>query len=127
MDSIFLAKVIGLLGAISTLAVLIRYKKFIEIERYAAKNPAMICLSGFFFLIFGVLLVVGHQLWTRDWRVIITIIGWMIFIKGIGRIFFPEAVRKIIKKKNNNRSFLLAEVLALIVSLYLIYQGFIIQ
>ena len=127
MDSIFLAKVIGLSGLISTLAVLIRYKKFIEMEGYAAKNPVMMYLSGFLILIAGVLLIVGHQIWTRDWRVIITVIGWLVLVKGVLRIFFPEMVRKLMEKKRTNRSFLLGELLVLIVSLYLTYQGFIIR
>lgn len=125
--SIFLAKVIGLSGAISTLAVLIRYKTLLEMEETAVKNPVITYLSGFFILIVGVLLVVSHQVWTGDWRVVVTIIGWMILIKGVIRIFFPETVRRLMEKKRNNRWFLLAEVTVLIISLYLVYQGFFVR
>ncbi len=123
-NSIFLAKVIGLLGAISTLIIIIRYKKYLEMEEYAAKNPVIIYLSGFFILIIGILLVISHQVWTWGWQVVITIIGWLVLIKGVIRILFPETVIRLIEKKKNNRKFLLAEVIVFIVSLYLIYQGF---
>lgn len=125
--SIFLAKVIGLSGAISTLAVLIRYKTLLEMEEHAAKNPVLTYFSGFLFLVVGVLIVISHQVWTWDWRVVITIIGWLVLTKGIIRIFFPETVRRLIEKKRNNHWFLVAEVVVLISSLYLIYQGFVVH
>ncbi len=125
--SIFLAKIIGLFGVISTLAILVHYKRYLKIEEDAVRNPAMIYASGFFILIIGVLLIVSHQVWTRDWRVLITIIGWLTFLKGTLRIFFPKKVKNLIEKKRDDRRFLLAEVTVLLVSLYLVYQGFIIH
>ena len=62
--SIFLAKVIGLFGAISTLAIIFRYKTHLEMEGNVAKSPSMIHLSGFLFLMLGILLTVSHQVGT---------------------------------------------------------------
>ncbi len=122
--SIFLAKVIGLISVISTLAVLARYKTFLKMEEEAVKYPVLVYLSGFLILIIGVLLVVSHQVWTRDWRLVITIIGWLILLKGSIRIFFPGAVRSLIEKKQNNHWFLLADAAVFLIGLYLVYQGF---
>jgi len=121
--SIFLAKVIGLFGAISTLAILTHYKKYIELESRAIKDP-LAYMPGFVFLAVGILLTVSHQVWTWDWRVTITVIGWLVLIKGVLRVFFPGTVRKLVEKKRTDRQFLLAEVAVLIVSIYLVYQGF---
>ena len=122
--SIFLAKVIGLFGAISTLAIMVRYKTFLEIEAEAAKNSILIYLSGFLVLILGLLIVVSHQVWTRDWRVAITIFGWLFLLKGIIRIFFPETVKKLFEKKRNDRRFIIAQAMFFLFSLFLIYKGF---
>ena len=122
--SIFLAKVIGLSGAISTLAIIIRYKAFAEMEEHASRNPVILYLSGLTFIVLGSLLVSSHQVWTRDWRVIVTIIGWLLLVKGVLRIFFPELVIKLLARKKNNRNFMIAEVAVLLVSLCLFYQGF---
>ena len=124
--SIFLAKVIGLMSVISTTAVLIRYKGSLALEEEAMKNPVATYLSGFAILILGVLLVVSHSVWTSDWRLVITIIGWLVLLKGVGRIFFPGAVINLIEKKRNNRKFLIGEVIVFLAGLYLLYYGFLV-
>lgn len=125
--SIFLARVIGLVGVISAAAVLARYKESLALEEKLVKNLAYVYLSGFFILILGVLLVVSHSIWVPDWRVVITILGWLVLLKGLMRIFFPEAVRRLIQKKQSNRWFILGELTMLLVGFYLLYYGFIVS
>lgn len=124
--SIFLARVIGLVGVISAAAVLARYKDSLDFEEKLARNPVHIYVSGFFILILGVLVVVSHPVWTADWRVVITILGWLVLLKGLMRIFFPETVRRLIQKKQSNRWFILGELTMLLVGFYLLYYGFIV-
>ncbi len=124
--SIFLAKVIGLISVISTTAVMVRYKESLAFDEEAVKNPLFTYVSGFIILILGVLLVVSHSAWTLDWRLVITILGWLVLLKGVGRIFFPNAVRRLVERKRNNRWFLLGEIVVFMVGLYLLYYGFLV-
>ena len=124
--SIFLARVIGLVSVISAVAVMIRYKESLVLEEEAMKSPLHIYLSGFVFLILGVLLVVSHSVWVFDWRIVITVIGWLVLLKGMGRIFFPNAVRRLVEKKKTNRKFIFGEVAVFLIGLYLLYYGFIV-
>ena len=124
--SIFLAKVIGLVSVISTIAVLVRYKEHLAFEEETVKNPVLVYLSGFVFLVLGVLLVVSHSVWTLDWRIVITIMSWLVLLKGAGRIFFPNAVMLLIAKKRDNRKFIIGEVVVLLAGLYLLYYGFLV-
>lgn len=124
--SIFLARVIGLISVISATSVLVHYKKSLALEKDAVANPGVAALAGYAILILGVLLVVSHSVWTLDWRLVITILGWLVLLKGIGRIFFPEAVKNLIEKKQNDRRFMLGEVVVIFVGLYLLYYGFIV-
>jgi hypothetical protein len=122
--SLFLAKVIGLFGAISTIAILSRYNFHLDIEEDSAKSPTLIVLSGFFFLLSGITLTVAHPVWVFDWRLIITILGWLVLLKGAMRIFAPDIVKKMIGKKKTKKGFIAGEVISLLISLYLIYKGF---
>ena len=124
--SIFLAKVIGLVSVISVLAVFAQFKTFQKSEEEAARSAVFVYVSGFLILILGVLLVVSHNVWVSDWRVVITIVSWLVLLKGLGRLFFPQAVRQLIERKKNNRWFLLGEVAMLAVGLYLLYYGFLV-
>src|SRR3989344_6442650 len=97
--SIFLAKVIGLVSIISVTAVVSHYKRPLSFDEESVKSPLFIYVSGFVFLVFGVLLVVSHSVWVFDWRLVITILSWSVLLKGVGRIFFPDAVRRLKKRK----------------------------
>lgn len=121
--SIFLARVIGLVSVVSTMAILLRYRASLAIEVEASKSPALVHLSGFAFLVLGALLVVSHSVWTFDWRLVITIVGWLVLFKGAGRMLFPDAVSRLIERKRKERRFVLGEVAVLLVGLYLLYKG----
>lgn len=124
--SIFLARVIGLVSVISTIAVMVRYKESLAFDEEAVKSPLFIYMSGFLILILGIVLVVSHPVWAFDWRIVITILSWLVFLKGIGRIFFPGAVRSLVEKKKTNPKFILGEIVVLLIGLYLLYYGFIV-
>jgi hypothetical protein len=49
---------------------------------------------------------------------------FLVLLKGIGRIFFPDSVGNLIAKKKDNRWFILGEFVVLFVGLYLLYYGF---
>lgn len=72
---------------------------------------------------------VGHILlfnvWSMDWTLIITLIGWMTLLKGLIRVFIPKWTQKFVKdfhsKSHNNLS---AIIIVLILGLYLVVKGF---
>lgn len=44
-------------------------------------------------LICGVLMVMGHNIWVGDWRVIVTITGWAVLLESIALILAPRILR----------------------------------
>ena len=44
----------------------------------------------------------------------------------MGRIFFPDAVKRMVEKKKENRKFILGEIAVFLIGLYLLYYGFIV-
>jgi len=53
-------------------------------------SPPAFYLGGLVALVIGYLLIAFHNIWVKDWPVIITIIGWIALIKGILLIAFPK-------------------------------------
>ena len=56
------------------------------------KSPGLTYLAGIFTLIIGVLLVEYHNIWVKNWTVLITIIGWVALIKGVMLVAFPQFI-----------------------------------
>jgi len=91
--SIILAKFWGWFMIISCLIYLLRKKSWQGIIELA-KNKNLIILFGYLSLILGLFSLIFHNLWVGDWRVVITIFGWIALIKGIVGIGFPELTQK---------------------------------
>jgi hypothetical protein len=88
--SIFLAKLIGPVLAVVGVALVCNAGVYRILAAEFINSYALIYLSGIIALPVGLALVNTHNEWTADWRVIITIIGWLCLIGGAIRILVPQ-------------------------------------
>lgn len=58
-------------------------------------SRALIFLAGLLAFLPGLAIVLTHNVWVFDWRLIITIIGWLGLIGGTFRLLFPMQVQAI--------------------------------
>jgi len=121
--SIFLDKVIGLYLVIVSIAMLANRKILPKLVKMYVHHEPLFFTEGAFALVIGVLLVVSHNIWTSDWRVIITIIAWLTLAKGVGRLLAPESLAKWAGR--NFKYFTpITFVIGIILGAYLIKVGF---
>lgn len=123
--SIFLAKALGLYLVIVGAGMLINGEKFKKMLLPILKDPGMVLFTGLMALIVGIPLVLIHNLWVMDWRVLITILAWGTLIKGAVRMFFPEFIIKqstMVMKNKIMYNCLVGFLLAL--GVLLLYLGF---
>jgi uncharacterized membrane protein len=85
----FLAKAIGAYLLIVSLSMFINMHSFVHLINEMTRNEPLMFVTGFFTLIIGILLVLSHNVWEWDWRVIITLIAWLTLLKGASIIFHP--------------------------------------
>ena len=52
-------------------------------------------MAGFTTVILGSLIAFYHNVWSGDWRVLITIVGWLAIVKGVALMAFPGFMRRI--------------------------------
>ena len=50
----------------------------------------------------GLAIVLVHNVWVADWRVIITLLGWLLLVRGAVRILIPDQVKPFGKKLLND-------------------------
>ena len=53
-------------------------------------NQSATIILGMFALLAGLAIVNLHNLWVSDWRVIITILGWLAIVRGALSLLFPN-------------------------------------
>ncbi len=92
--SVLIARIAGPLLVLVALGMLLNREHYRTMTREFLDSPSLIYLSGTLAFVVGMVIVMFNNLWVADWRVVITLIGWISLIKGIGRIVFPQAVRR---------------------------------
>ena len=121
--SIFLARALGIYLVVVCLLMLSKRKFFQQAIQSFTDSKALILLSSFFSLIIGILVVVSHNIWVCNWRVIITVIGWLALLKGVLLILAPYKLTSWSLKASRSITPVVC-VLATILGAYLIYIGF---
>lgn len=124
-NSIYLARVIGLSLSILSLALLINAKHITSVITMLFQNDALQFILGILILIIGSLLVVSHNIWKSSWVVIITILSWLILIKGSIYLIFPGWVPAILQHYSYSTcAVFIGGIIDLLIGLYLCYMGF---
>ena len=123
--SIFLAKAIGLYCLIVGFALLVKGSKIKPLMNELIDISALSFVGGFIALILGILLITSHNIWIADWRVVITLVGWAAFMKGIFLVGFTEFTLKMSQKwLKCDMAYYLSSVFVLLVGVFLIYHGY---
>lgn len=73
------------------LAALFNKDFYLKLMKDTFKNKAVILLYGFFALFVGFLILNYHNIW-KGWPIIITLFGWIGFIKGLFLIILPKTL-----------------------------------
>ena len=88
--SVLVARILAITyisAGVAALSGKINFRKMVEDFE---KSQGLTFVSGFMTLIIGALLVQYHNIWVKDWTVLITVIGWISLLKGIMLIVFPQ-------------------------------------
>ncbi len=85
-------------------------------------DKAFVISTGYVSLLMGLVTVIWHNVWVADWRVLITILGWMAVIKGIQKIGFPGFIRK--QAQRFKRKQWLSAIFLVVLGAYLLWASF---
>lgn len=123
--SLFLAKVMGCYFLIAGLAYLTQRRVFAQMTKEMSEHFYLNYILSFLITILGLIIVFSHNLWVADWRVLVTIIGWITLLKGIYWIFFSGHAKKSLIWWQNHKAFYnLTGVFILLMGAFLVYHGF---
>jgi uncharacterized membrane protein len=93
--SAFLAKLIGPVFLAVGVGLLANAATYRMLAGEFLHSTALIYLSGLLTMTAGMALVLTHNVWAADWRILITLLGWLAAIGGAARIVIPQGSQKI--------------------------------
>ena len=85
-------------------------------------HPAVVYLTGILLVILATLLLIQRNVWDGSWRTIVTVLTWLVLIKGLAYIFVPDALYRLVNRRVLG-SLSLYGIVAVIAGAYLFYLG----
>jgi len=64
--------------------------KFLGKTIQRTEDQMFVISTGYVSMLLGLATVILHNVWTLDWRTVITILGWSTLLKGIAKTGFPD-------------------------------------
>ncbi len=89
-NSVYLAKLIGPVVLAIAIGLFVNAKHYRSMAEEGLRSGALIYMSGVLALTAGLAVVLAHNVWAADWRILITLIGWLALIGGAVRIIHPQ-------------------------------------
>lgn len=96
--TLILSKVIGITFVVFAAGVALNLNIYTSVVRRIIENPLLLFMVGSVDLILGLLIVMVHNDWSYSWTVLVTIVGWLLVVRGFIRIVFPRVVLAIARK-----------------------------
>lgn len=122
--SIYLARFLGLYILIVGAAVLIRWDQMAAIVKAFFFDPPLVYLSGAMALIFGLVIVLFHNIWALDWRLAITIVGYLAVLKGLLRLWVPDRLQVLVFRDVSFRAAVVVGIVLMLLGVYFLHHGF---
>lgn len=100
--SVFLARLLGPLLLLPGVGLLVNPRGFRTMASEVVGSVTLVYLFGLIDFAAGLAIVLVHNVWTVNWRVLITLIGWLLLIRGAARILITDTLMgyaKVIRKK----------------------------
>lgn len=95
LTSVYLARLIGPVMLAAGIGTLVHRAALRAIIDEFLNSPALTYLSGLILMPAGLAVVLAHRVVAPDWRLIITLIGWLLLIGGAIRIIVPDSVNRL--------------------------------
>jgi hypothetical protein len=123
--AILIARLIGPVFAIIGAGIVVNPSFYLNVAVEAVQVPSLLYLYGVLLLTVGVAMLNFHREWTRDWRVIVTILGWLFMIGGVVRVLTPGMIQRLaLVMPITPFAVTLIGVAVLVVGIYLTFEAY---
>ncbi len=100
--SIFVARVVALIYIPLSIAMITGQINSKEMIASYKKSAGFTLWVGIFAVIAGTFLVHYHNIWVKDWPVLVTLLGWIAVVEGVIFIAFPKTMLSLSERMSKN-------------------------
>lgn len=112
----------GLLGPAIAMILLSEFP-LIQPHLYDAQIPPVIYLSGVIMFVAGLALVRAHNVWEKNWTVLITLAGWFLLLLGLLRMFAASQYQQAIQR-TSSITFMVLEGCLFLIALTITFKAY---
>ena len=125
-NSVFLARLLGLPLLVIGAAMLLNQAWYRAMIREVVASRISFYVAAALGVIVGLAIVLVHNVWVLNWRVLITLFGWLHLLRGIITVLFPAQAMEFAGRHiaASNRIPLIPGSLALIIGAILCFFGY---
>lgn len=123
--SIFIAQFLGIFFLIIGVGFALHPKHYHSVIREVMGNPGLKFFAGLLPLILGTFFLLCQRSWSTNWHIFVTVICWIIFLKGAIRILFPQRSDvSLVKYMSKPKGYKICSLITIVIALLLCYYGF---
>jgi hypothetical protein len=124
LHTLFFAQIMGLYLLITAIIMLARRDYYQHLLVNIKERSSSVVVAAAFGLIFGLGVVLTHNIWTWESEVLVTLVGWVLVIKSILWLSFPESMANYCKKVYGGAGFYLLVLIMVVVGVTLTAHGY---
>jgi hypothetical protein len=118
------SRVLGLFLAILDVTAVVRASDMQALLAQFEANSLWTWVTGAFVLLFGLVIIAGHQYWRGAPAIIVTLLGWLITLRGVLLLAFPKAFVAVANSMIGAQALWMSLCIVFaVVGLYLAYVG----
>ena len=114
----------GLYMIILSIILLCRVRLFRRLIAQMQVESSGLMMGANFGLILGIFLIVVHNIWVWEPRLMVTLVAWFIFIKSILWLSLPDCMLRWSKKIYAGPGYYIVTFIIAIVGIFLLTKGF---
>jgi uncharacterized protein YjeT (DUF2065 family) len=123
--TLFLAQLLGIYMVVAGLSGLLYPVRAKRAMNEVTRSYVIPYFDGALALIFGLLIVLTHNVWNGTVETIVTLVGWLAVVEGLAMLLLPqESITSLLKRFQSQSAITIWSGVALLVGGYLVYVSF---
>lgn len=118
--TILVTKILAIYLVVSGLFLILKGKTLPHLLKDFFDHPSTTYLSGIILIFLSSMYLLQYNIWDGTWNTVVTVVAWLIGIKGLLYIFAPKSLRNVYKD-NTRHLFSAFGVIAVIVGVYIFF------